>query len=91
MQRDLDSILALARELTDLHKTLDPLFTRSADCDAVFRRFALRNIRRTVAYVLVAVFDVQRARRKVLAEDGIHALSSNAVPRPAVDMSVVQT
>jgi len=56
-RRDLDAIVALARELMDFHKARDPLFTRSADFDALFGRFALRNIRRVSACVLVATID----------------------------------
>jgi GNAT superfamily N-acetyltransferase len=58
-RRDLDAIVALARELMDFHKGLDPFFTRSADFDALFGRFALRNIRSTAACVLVAMVDGQ--------------------------------
>jgi len=56
-RRDLDAIVALARELMDFHKALDPFFTRSADFDALFGRFALRNIRSVAACVLVATVD----------------------------------
>ena len=56
-RRDLDAIVALAQELMDFHKALDPFFTRSADFDALFRRFALRNIRSTAVCVLVATVD----------------------------------
>lgn len=56
-RRDLDAIVALARELMDFHKARDPFFTRSADFDALFGRFALRNIRSKAACVLVATVD----------------------------------
>jgi len=56
-RRDLDAIVALAQELMDFHKALDPFFTRSADFDALFGRFALRNIRSKAACVLVATVD----------------------------------
>jgi GNAT superfamily N-acetyltransferase len=56
-RRDLDAIVALARELMDFHKALDPLFTRSTDFEALFGQFALRNIRSKAACVLVATVD----------------------------------
>jgi len=56
-RHDLDAIVALAREMMDFHKALDPLFTRSADFHAHFRQFALRNIRSPKACVLVATID----------------------------------
>jgi GNAT superfamily N-acetyltransferase len=58
-RRDLNAIVALGRELMDFHKALDPLFTRSADFDALFGRFVLRNIRSTAACVLVATANEQ--------------------------------
>jgi GNAT superfamily N-acetyltransferase len=58
-RRDLDAIIALARELMDFHRTLDPFFTRSADFDALFKRFALKNIRGKAACVLAATVDEQ--------------------------------
>jgi GNAT superfamily N-acetyltransferase len=58
-RRDLGAIVAMARELMDFHRVLDPFFTRSADFDALFRRFALRNIRSMAACVLVATADGQ--------------------------------
>ncbi|RPJ24621.1 MAG: N-acetyltransferase [Planctomycetaceae bacterium] len=56
-RRDLDAIVALAQELMDFHKARDPFFTRSANFDALFGRFALRNIRSKAACVLVATLD----------------------------------
>jgi GNAT superfamily N-acetyltransferase len=56
-RRDIGAIVVLARELMDFHKARDPFFTRSADFDALFGRFALRNIRSTAACVLVATVD----------------------------------
>ncbi len=56
-RRDRDAIVALARELMDFHQVRDPFFTRSADFDAVFGRFVLRNMRSKTAYVLVATVD----------------------------------
>jgi GNAT superfamily N-acetyltransferase len=56
-RRDLDAIVALAQELMAFHKARDPFFTRSADFDALFGRFALRNIRSMAACVLVATVD----------------------------------
>jgi len=56
-RRDLAAIVALAQELMDFHKAHDPFFTRSADFDALFGRFALRNIRGRTACVLVAMVE----------------------------------
>jgi len=53
-RRDLDAIVVLAQELMDFHKARDPFFTRSADFDSLFGRFAMRNIRSLGACVLVA-------------------------------------
>jgi GNAT superfamily N-acetyltransferase len=58
-RRDLSGIVALGRELLDLHKALDPFFTRSADFDPVFKQFVLRNIHSMAACVLVATVDEQ--------------------------------
>jgi len=56
-RRDLDAIGSLARELMDFHNALDPFFTRSADFDALFKQFVLKNIRSKKACVLVATVD----------------------------------